>query len=289
MNVEQEKEYLIQKDAVKTGLFTCQPLSTLGKTAFWTSLVGFLGGLGGTIALTITNGSPSRDIVITTILSLAVTLLIATRIRWMQVISALLSLINLYVIFTEPFVIESLAAPKGANGGYGHFIGDVFVIAIAIIAFTAIIGMILQNYYRISRKSPPWFILILNGVLGLVIGACFIGALAQPSSAATGSALTYTNGVPTLHLSPGKFDASSVTISKGSKLLLVDSTSEQHVLSNGTWQQNTPVLKQEQGAPLVSSLTLSGNSVAIGPFTMAGTYHILCTVHRGMNLTINVQ
>jgi plastocyanin len=90
-------------------------------------------------------------------------------------------------------------------------------------------------------------------------------------------------------MSPGGFGISSATIAKGSKLLLVDDTTEQHVLANGTWQQNTPVQKREPGAPLVSNLSLSGNSVTIGPFATAGTYHILCLLHRGMNLTINVQ
>jgi plastocyanin len=33
----------------------------------------------------------------------------------------------------------------------------------------------------------------------------------------------------------------------------------------------------------------SGGSVEIGPFTTAGTYHIYCTVHQGMNLEIIVQ
>ncbi len=288
MDVKGEKHYPKRKEVVEIGLFTHQPFSSLGKVAFWTSLIATLAGFGGVIALTITNGSPSRDIVIATVLALLMTVLLATRIRWMQVISAFISIGYLYMIFTEPFVTESLAAPKGPTGGYGHFVGDMLIIALAIIEFAASIGTILQNYFRMSRKTPSWFMIILNGALGLVIGGCFIGALAQPPTT-TASALTYTNGVPTLHLSPGKFDAASVTISKGSKLLLVDSTSEQHVLSNGTWQQNTPVLKQEQGAPLVNNITLSGNSVTIGPFTMAGTYHILCTVHRGMNLTINVQ
>jgi len=101
--------------------------------------------------------------------------------------------------------------------------------------------------------------------------------------------LTYTNGVPTVHLNPGGFDLTSATIPKGSKLLLIDDTSEQHVLANGTWQGTTPVQKREPGAPLVSRLSLSGNRVTIGPFTTAGTYHILCLIHRGMELTIIIQ
>ncbi len=169
------------------------------------------------------------------------------------------------------------------------FVGDVLVIAIAILSFVACTGMVLQDYRRGSRKVPRWLPSVVAGVLGLVIGASFIGVLAQPVSSAASTTLTYTNGVPTIHMSPGGFGISSATIAKGSKLLLVDDTTEQHVLANGTWQQNTPVQKREPGAPLVSNLSLSGNSVTIGPFAAAGTYHILCLLHRGMNLTINVQ
>ncbi len=124
MSVKQEKPSIAPGGTTTIHLLTRQPLTALGKTAFWTSFVSFLSGLGGTIALAITNGAPSRDIVITTALSLLITLLIASRMRWLQAIGVLFSIANLYVIFTEPFVVESLAAPKGPNGGYGHFIGD---------------------------------------------------------------------------------------------------------------------------------------------------------------------
>src|SRR5258706_1925887 len=276
-------------EAKRAHLFVRQPLSTLGKIAFWTFLVGAISGIGDTVALTITNGSPSRDIVITMMCGLVGTILVATGIRWMQVIATLVGGYVLYLVFTEPFVVESLANPKGPNGGFGHFVGDVLVIANTILAFVACIGTVLQDYRRGSRKAPRWLPSVVAGVLGLVIGASFIGVLAQPVSSAASTTLTYTNGVPTIHMSPGGFGISSATIAKGSKLLLVDDTTEQHVLANGTWQQNTPVQKREPGAPLVSNLSLSGNSVTIGPFATAGTYHILCLLHRGMNLTINVQ
>jgi len=39
----------------------------------------------------------------------------------------------------------------------------------------------------------------------------------------------------------------------------------------------------------VSNVALNNNSVTIGPFTAPGTYHIYCTLHPGMTLTILVQ
>jgi len=272
----------------RTGIWMRQPLTALGKIAFGTFLFSGVAGLGGTIALTIGNGAPSRDIVLTTICAFLCTILVVSGLRWLQMLAVLVGSYNLYLIFTEPFVIESLAQPKGPNGGYGHFLGDVLIVADSIVALVACIGIVLQNYNRISRTYPGCFTSVLGAVLGLVIGSCFIGALAQPSSSVAAT-LTYTNGVPTVHLSPSGFDLSSVTITKGSKLLLVDDTTEQHILANGTWQQNSPMQKQEPGAPPVNNLSLSGNNASVGPFTTAGTYHILCVIHRGMELTIIVQ
>jgi plastocyanin len=38
----------------------------------------------------------------------------------------------------------------------------------------------------------------------------------------------------------------------------------------------------------VNNLDVTGGSVAIGPFTTAGVYHLYGTIHTGMNLTILV-
>ncbi len=120
----------------------------------------------------------------------------------------------------------------------------------------------------------------------MAIGAIFIGALAQPA-VVTGT--TYTNGVPTVHMGAGNFLQSSVTIPKGSKLLLVDDVSSLHILANGSWQNGVAKPVDESGAPRVNNVQVNGNSIEIGPFNTAGTYHIYCAVHQGMNLTIIVE
>jgi plastocyanin len=71
--------------------------------------------------------------------------------------------------------------------------------------------------------------------------------------------------------------------------MLVDDSNVVHVLFNGSWQNGAPQVVQEPGVPDVKGVQLSGNSVTVGPFTTAGTYHILCSIHRGMNLTVIVQ
>ena len=85
------------------------------------------------------------------------------------------------------------------------------------------------------------------------------------------------------------FLVSSVNLKKGDMLTLVDDASAEHIIKNGTWEGNTPKPGTEPGAPNVD-VTLNGNdSATIGPFNTAGTFQIFCTIHPGMNLTVNVQ
>jgi plastocyanin len=129
-----------------------------------------------------------------------------------------------------------------------------------------------------SRQPPT--------VLGRIAFWAFLGAIAQ-ESLATGT--TYTNGVSTVHMSAGSFLQSSVTIPKGSKLMLVDDVAALHILANGSWQNGVPKTTSEPGAPRVNNVQVNSGSTEIGPFSAAGTYHIYCEVHQGMNLTIIVQ
>lgn len=97
------------------------------------------------------------------------------------------------------------------------------------------------------------------------------------------------SGSTTVHLGPANFKESSVTISKGSSLTLVDDVSVLHIIKNGSWVNGNQVPKQEAGAPTVN-VTFNGNDThTIGPFNTAGTFHIFCTIHPNMNLTIIVK
>jgi plastocyanin len=81
-----------------------------------------------------------------------------------------------------------------------------------------------------------------------------------------------------------------VLVPKGSKLLLVNDTNVEHNLENGSWTSSgTAVTRAEPGAPVLHNLDSTGGSLEIGPFSSAGIFHIYCTIHTGMNLTIVVQ
>ncbi len=269
-------------------LLSRQPFSVLGKVALGAFIVGTL--LNGLVVLilTLALGAPSSDSVTLAIGMLIATVLIASGVLLLQTLAAVLGGYLTYAIFTEPFVFESLANPKGPNGGYGHFVGDVFACACVLLAFGANVANVVQRFRGAGTGRPRWLTSALSVVAGMVIGALFIGALAQPTSAASATT-TYTNGVPTVHMSAGGFTQSTVTIPIGSKLLLVDDTSSLHILANGTWQNRVAKPGREPGAPEIKNVSVSGNQIEVGPFTTAGTYHIYCLVHPGMELTVIVE
>ncbi len=94
-----------------------------------------------------------------------------------------------------------------------------------------------------------------------------------------------------VHMGETTFLQSSVTISKGSSLNLIDDVPVLHIIGNGSWVNNVIKPAREPGAPVVNNLQFNaaGQSMAVGPFNTAGTYHLYCSVHVNMNLTVIVQ
>jgi plastocyanin len=94
-----------------------------------------------------------------------------------------------------------------------------------------------------------------------------------------------------VHMGETTFLQSSVTISKGSSLTLIDDVPVLHIIGNGSWVNNVIKPAREPGAPVVNNLQFNaaGQSMAVGPFNTAGTYHLYCSVHLNMNLTVIVQ
>jgi plastocyanin len=123
----------------------------------------------------------------------------------------------------------------------------------------------------------------------LSLMATFMVACGGPGSCGS-SGGSSSSGTPTVHMCGNNFAQSSITISKGQSLTLVDDSSAGHVIANGSWVNGTAQASQEPGAPVVNNLQFNGNdSHTIGPFNTAGTFHLYCTVHQGMNLTVIVQ
>jgi plastocyanin len=209
--------------------------------------------------------------------------IVATGIRWTPLLGSLLGAGMLIISALQPYVIYHLTQPKAGN--FLLFVMVLLTISSAIITLGSGITATWQNYSQHTHHTPTWLTPALTSLAGIFVGAILIAAIAQPAPAATATG----GGEPTVHMGAGNFVQSSVTISKGSKLMLVDDTNIPHILANGTWQNGTPKPAIEPGAPTVNNIQVAGNSVEIGPFNTAGTYHVYCTVHPGMTLTIIVQ
>lgn len=80
-----------------------------------------------------------------------------------------------------------------------------------------------------------------------------------------------------------------MNVAKGSHLLVIPSVPSFHILTNGSWVNGNQAPMTEDGAPTINNVQVTGGTVSIGPFTTAGTYHIFCTVHPNMNLTVIVK
>jgi plastocyanin len=112
-------------------------------------------------------------------------------------------------------------------------------------------------------------------------------------TACGGKAATSVSNV--VHMGATNFKQSSITIKKGQKITLVNDSGSVHIIENGTWEhgsngqayQEKP--DQESGAPKVDTQITGDSSQTIGPFNTAGTFHLYCVVHPGMNLTVNVK
>ncbi|GHO87372.1 cupredoxin domain-containing protein [Dictyobacter formicarum] len=277
---------MVHQTAIWKRLFLRQPLSPLGKTAVTTLLI-----------LTVVCGLMSLlsiSLLFIAALLLLIAAFLTTGIRWAPALSALISGVFLYVLLINvPFPVFHLMHPKDAEGttqpwiSYILFVVIVLMVGNTLLACAASSAALVQNYVQRPRRSLPWFPATLTGALGILAGMLLCGALVQPPAAASSS--TTTNGEATAHMGISNFSPATITVSKGSKLKLVDDGSFHHTLSNGSWVNGQPQSEKVAGAPTVNNLDITGNSVEIGPFNTAGTYHIYCSLHSGMVLTITVK
>lgn len=258
-----------------------QRISALGLVTFL-GLLGFALGFIGLMALQQLLILP---LLILTIITLAVAGLVATGIRWTPALGALYCVGTMISGFlTNQYLPYHLTHPSEG----GVFIAALFSYVCGLVVICAGIGAVVQNYRGQDRRAPRWLATPLTGVAGFMLGALLVSLLVVATPQPTSSATTF-NGMPAVHMGLTSFVQSSVTIPKGSKLALVDDGQYTHILSNGSWVNNAQRPAVEAGAPTVSNVTVNGGDIEIGPFNTSGTFHIFCTVHQGMNLTVIVQ
>jgi len=128
----------------------------------------------------------------------------------------------------------------------------------------------------------------MKNLIVIFVGLSLVTVL---TAASCGGSTAGGNGDTGVHMGNTTFTQSSVTISKGSNLNLIDDVAVLHIISNGSWVNSVAKPAIEPNAPTVSNLQFNtaGQSMSVGPFNTAGTYHLYCSVHVNMNLTVIVQ
>ena len=212
--------------------------------------------------------------------------LVAGRLRWAPAVGAVAALLTMTLYFLDPNGLYILTHP-GID--LIDYLPELLALAFALAVIVVGIGATVQNYRGGQPRPQHWLQPFLVGFTGIVVGMLIITALVA-ANPVTSSASSTTNGVPTVHLTTNNFAQNVVLVPRGDKLLIVDDASVEHILQNGMWTANGVARPlTEPGAPIVHNVDITGGSVAIGPFNTAGIFHIYCTVHPGMNLTIVVE
>lgn len=276
-------------NSTRIHFFSHRPLSVLSKS----SIAGLIGVAFFSMFMWLTVKDLPFFIIIAAIMVVCAAF-IFTGVRWMPFLSSAVCACFLYfLLIPTPFAFNHLAHPKDTDSGV-WFSFAVFVIILCfvwcmVLAIGTGISTGIQNYRQRERQTTPrWFSPVLAGMIGLLLGAILITAIAQPSTAA---ATVDASGNGTIHMSATNFGQTVMTIGKGKKLTLVNDGSFYHVISAGTWMNGQPVLHHSANEPIVYNVEINGagKSVEIGPFNTAGVYHLYCTVHPGMNLTVIVR
>lgn len=133
----------------------------------------------------------------------------------------------------------------------------------------------------------------------LALGSILLAACSRPGT------ITFTGNTPTtggggggggagcasgtVHLGVSTFLQTCVNITKGSKVTLIDDVQSLHIITNGMWVNGNVQQAVEPGAPTINNVSIPSGSADIGPFNTAGRFNVLCTVHVGMNLVVNVK
>jgi plastocyanin len=140
--------------------------------------------------------------------------------------------------------------------------------------------------------------LVVLALLFVALASMVLAACARPGSATnqavaqgggSSSSSNTTSAGNAVHMSDTNFLESTVTISKGSMLTLIDDTATPHIIQNGSWVDSNAQPSVEKGAPKVDQNFSGSDTHDVGPFTTAGTYKLYCTIHAGMNLTVTVK
>jgi hypothetical protein len=211
---------------------------------------------------------------------------VISRVRWAPALGSGVALLIAILWLFAPDYQYDLTHP---GGNVIDFIIVVIILACAVVAVVAGVWATIQNYQSAEPRTPQALRPGLAALAGIVVGMIVL-ALIVAANPQAGSTSTNTGGEPTVHIGGAYFVQDIVLVPKGSRLRIVNDGSAEHILQNGRWSANGTVQTlAEPGAPAVHNVDIKGGDVEIGPFNTTGIFHIYCTLHSGMNLTIVVE
>lgn len=204
--------------------------------------------------------------------------------RWSMIIPLILSVLLIVGPLTNGFPQYALSHPTDRVA----FATLAIQYGMLILSAGVCLVLFVQALRSAPGQAPRWMTHAVTGMVGITLGALLIGAIAQPSGA-SGAAST-SAGTETVHLAAATFAPNIIALHTGDTLTVVGDSPTPHILANGSWSaSNQQKPGAEAGAPAINNVMVNNDTVVLGPFTAAGTYHIFCLVHPGMNLTVVVQ
>jgi plastocyanin len=224
-------------------------------------------------------------VLITTIVYAVCAVIVTTRWRWAMVFPLVLCTLGIIGDFSSGFPEYTLTHPSSNYVAFTLFVVSYPLLIIVIVSAALKLAQTLRHE---QPYAPDWMKPTLGAVTGLILGAFLIGVAAQP--AAAGSVATTGKGTQTIHLTSSTFAPDIIALHTGDTLTMIGDAPVPHTITNGTWSaSNQPQPGIEPGAPVIKNVQLDGSTMIVGPFTSPGTYHLYCTVHPGMVLTVIVQ
>jgi hypothetical protein len=212
--------------------------------------------------------------------------------RWTPILGSMVGFLMLLVFtIATALPIHHLTHPKDAFGyrvlpalSFLMYVVMTGLFWCAAMLIVTGVTTVIHNYFFARWQNFPWFKTILTGAIWLWCGAVLVGALTQPDRPIN----TLSPG--TVALEVGSFGPSSISLTKGENLTIVDSGAYHHNLSMGRWINAQPVLQNQPGAPRLTNkdVNAAGQTVMLGPFNIAGTFYLICSLHHNMMLMIIV-
>jgi plastocyanin len=239
----------------------------------------------GNVVAMVIEGGIIPPVLIATIAYAVCAIVVATRWRWAMILPLVFCSLGIIGDFSSGFPEYSLTHP---SANYVAFVLFVISYPLLLMVIVAAGLKLAQTLRHETPHTPGWMKPALGVVGGLMLGALLIGVMAQTPSASGGASVRA--GTQTVHVASTSFAPDIIALHKGDTLTIVDDAPVPHAITNGAWSaDNKPVPGVEQGAPIIKNVEVNNSTATVGPFTVAGTYHIYCTIHPGMTLTIIVQ